>query len=205
MMPVLSVLGLFGCARDRRLFASIMLLNNGSDPPDCLQHPSLRSQAEGHPRRLRWSAQAWRDVSRPWSTVCSLTPALPTVLLRARSDTKVSPLLSGSGCSSFLQNIANQRESFLEVTGDVRYAGIDAAEMRKDYPGEVVYNQEGELASLTPLVPGLYFILTCACFTGQTMSTFPRSLSARPSALRSRPKPPASVFLAHQSRSSVSR
>ncbi|KAL7416336.1 putative ATP-binding cassette transporter [Mrakia frigida] len=57
----------------------------------------------------------------------------------------------GSGCSSFLKNIANQRESFLSVEGDVRYAGVDAAEMRKHFPGEVCYNEEDDvhLATLT--------------------------------------------------------
>jgi ABC-type multidrug transport system ATPase subunit len=32
----------------------------------------------------------------------------------------------GSGCSSFLMSITNNRETFLETTGDVRYAGIEA-------------------------------------------------------------------------------
>lgn len=32
----------------------------------------------------------------------------------------------GSGCSSFLMSITNNRETFLKTTGDVRYAGIEA-------------------------------------------------------------------------------
>ncbi|GAB1517056.1 hypothetical protein RhiTH_000099 [Rhizoctonia solani] len=50
----------------------------------------------------------------------------------------------GSGCSSFLKTIANQRGSFLEVTGDVRYAGIGAQEFGKQFAGETVYNMEGK-------------------------------------------------------------
>ncbi|CAE6434781.1 unnamed protein product, partial [Rhizoctonia solani] len=50
----------------------------------------------------------------------------------------------GSGCSSFLKTIANQRGSFLEVTGDVRYAGIGAHEFGKRFAGEAVYNMEGK-------------------------------------------------------------
>ena len=50
----------------------------------------------------------------------------------------------GSGCSTFLKAIANQRGDFLRVEGDVRYAGITAEEMGRLYAGEVVYNQEGE-------------------------------------------------------------
>jgi len=49
----------------------------------------------------------------------------------------------GSGCSTFLKTIANQREGYAGVSGDVLYAGIDSDEMLKYYKGEVVYNQEG--------------------------------------------------------------
>lgn len=51
----------------------------------------------------------------------------------------------GSGCSTFLKAIANQREGYARVSGDVRYAGMDADEMAQFYKGEVVYNAEGEL------------------------------------------------------------
>ncbi|KAI9569434.1 pleiotropic drug resistance ABC transporter [Boletus coccyginus] len=48
----------------------------------------------------------------------------------------------GAGCSTFLKTIANQRDGYADVRGDVRYAGIDATEMAKYYKGEVAYNQE---------------------------------------------------------------
>lgn len=49
----------------------------------------------------------------------------------------------GAGCTTFLKTISNQREGYSYVGGDVQYAGIGAAEMAKQYKGEVVYNQEG--------------------------------------------------------------
>ena len=49
----------------------------------------------------------------------------------------------GSGCTTFLKAIANERKGFYSVGGDVRYAGIDAQEMAKTYKGELVYNAEG--------------------------------------------------------------
>ncbi len=49
----------------------------------------------------------------------------------------------GSGCTTFLKTIANQREGYANVSGNVLYAGMDAAEMAKFYKGEVVYNEEG--------------------------------------------------------------
>ncbi|KAL0951841.1 hypothetical protein HGRIS_008502 [Hohenbuehelia grisea] len=57
----------------------------------------------------------------------------------------------GSGCTTFLKAIANQRDSYAAVDGDIRYAGMDAAEMAKNYKGEVVYNEEDDihLATLT--------------------------------------------------------
>jgi ABC-type multidrug transport system ATPase subunit len=49
----------------------------------------------------------------------------------------------GSGCSTFLKSIANRRDGFAAVYGDIQYAGMDANEMSKYYKGEVVYNEEG--------------------------------------------------------------
>lgn len=50
----------------------------------------------------------------------------------------------GSGCSTFLKTIANERGSYAGISGDVQYAGISHSEMLKHYKGEVVYNQEGK-------------------------------------------------------------
>lgn len=51
----------------------------------------------------------------------------------------------GSGCTTFLKTIANEREGFYHVGGDVNYAGIDAQEMAKSYKGELVYNAEDDI------------------------------------------------------------
>ncbi len=50
----------------------------------------------------------------------------------------------GSGCSTFLKVIANQRESFAGVEGTVTYGGISAEEQQKSYRGEVNYNPEDD-------------------------------------------------------------
>lgn len=41
----------------------------------------------------------------------------------------------GSGCSTFLKSITNQRDSYLAVNGDVSYAGVGWKEMHKLYAG----------------------------------------------------------------------
>lgn len=53
----------------------------------------------------------------------------------------------GSGCTTFLKTIANNRGGYLNVSGDVSYGSIPAAEMEKRYRGEVVYNQEDDVHS----------------------------------------------------------
>ncbi|XP_044717671.1 ABC-2 type transporter domain-containing protein [Hirsutella rhossiliensis] len=50
----------------------------------------------------------------------------------------------GSGCSTLLKVIANNRGSFQSVEGDVFYGGISASEMDKRFRGEVVYNAEDD-------------------------------------------------------------
>lgn len=51
----------------------------------------------------------------------------------------------GSGCTTFLKTLANQRNGYAKITGDVSYGGIGWEEMLKKYRGEVVYNSEDDL------------------------------------------------------------
>jgi ATP-binding cassette subfamily G (WHITE) protein 2 (SNQ2) len=55
----------------------------------------------------------------------------------------------GSGCTTFLKTIANQRGGYLAVNGEVSYGGIDAAEMDRLYRGEIAYNQEDDVHHAT--------------------------------------------------------
>ena len=51
----------------------------------------------------------------------------------------------GSGCSTFLRAITNQRASFAEVTGTVHYGGIPSSETLKHYRAEIVYSEEDDI------------------------------------------------------------
>lgn len=51
----------------------------------------------------------------------------------------------GSGCSTFLKVLANQRYGYESIDGNVTYGGTDAKTMGKHYRGEVVYNPEDDL------------------------------------------------------------
>ncbi|KAJ9131215.1 ABC-2 type transporter [Coniochaeta hoffmannii] len=50
----------------------------------------------------------------------------------------------GSGCTTFLRTIANQRQGYTAVEGDVRYGPFTAKEF-KQYRGEATYNAEDDL------------------------------------------------------------
>lgn len=51
----------------------------------------------------------------------------------------------GSGCSTFLKAVANNRESYASVKGEVSYGGIPADKQKRTYRGEVTYNQEDDV------------------------------------------------------------
>ncbi|KFY38031.1 hypothetical protein V495_06798 [Pseudogymnoascus sp. VKM F-4514 (FW-929)] len=51
----------------------------------------------------------------------------------------------GSGCTTFLKVIANQRFGYTGVDGDVFYGPFDAKTFGKQYRGEAVYNQEDDV------------------------------------------------------------
>ncbi|KAK0708091.1 ABC-2 type transporter-domain-containing protein [Lasiosphaeris hirsuta] len=54
----------------------------------------------------------------------------------------------GSGCTTFLKNIANQRHGYTDVLGEVLYGPFDAKEF-KQYRGEAAYNQEDDIHHAT--------------------------------------------------------
>ncbi|KAI0830812.1 ABC-2 type transporter-domain-containing protein [Trametes gibbosa] len=121
----------------------------------------------GHKLYVRTFGQ---DVSSFWFTpfrmlysalqtaVPALRPELPLTTILHPSSGLLKPgemclVLGcpGSGCTTFLKTIANERKDYARILGDVRYAGIDAHEMAKRYKGEVVYNEEDDrhIATLT--------------------------------------------------------
>ncbi|KAF4626552.1 hypothetical protein G7Y89_g11606 [Cudoniella acicularis] len=51
----------------------------------------------------------------------------------------------GSGCTTFLKVIANQRFGYTGVNGEVLYGPFDANTFAKQYRGEAVYNQEDDV------------------------------------------------------------
>ncbi|PNS15082.1 Brefeldin A resistance protein [Sphaceloma murrayae] len=68
----------------------------------------------------------------------------------------------GSGCSTFLKAIANDRESYAAIAGDVSYGGIPASKQSKMYRGEVNYNPEDDVhfANLSVYKTLLFALLT---------------------------------------------
>lgn len=51
----------------------------------------------------------------------------------------------GSGCSTFLKVLGNQRAGYKSIDGDITYGGTSAEKMAKNFRGEVLYNPEDDL------------------------------------------------------------
>jgi ATP-binding cassette, subfamily G (WHITE), member 2, SNQ2 len=51
----------------------------------------------------------------------------------------------GSGCTTLLKVLANQRFGYTHVGGEVKYGRFDAQTFEKHYRGEAVYNQEDDI------------------------------------------------------------
>ncbi|EGG18744.1 ABC transporter G family protein [Cavenderia fasciculata] len=68
----------------------------------------------------------------------------------------------GSGCSTLLRVISNQRESYVSVDGDISYGGINAKKWGKRYRGEAIYTPEEDTHHPTlTLRETLDFTLKC--------------------------------------------
>lgn len=50
----------------------------------------------------------------------------------------------GAGCTTFLKAIANERDAFAGVKGEVSYGGLSAEDQNKHFRGEVNYNPEDD-------------------------------------------------------------
>ena len=45
----------------------------------------------------------------------------------------------GSGCTTFLKTLANMREEYKEISGQITYGGRSAREMAKDDAAEIAF------------------------------------------------------------------
>jgi len=45
----------------------------------------------------------------------------------------------GSGCTTFLKALANIREEYLEMDGNVWYGSLDAAAAKKDWSDQIAF------------------------------------------------------------------
>lgn len=68
----------------------------------------------------------------------------------------------GSGCTTFLKVMANQRSGYEDVQGEVTYGGTDHETMEKKYRGDIIYNPEDDLHYATLKVKDtLGFAIAC--------------------------------------------
>lgn len=83
----------------------------------------------------------------------------------------------GSGCTTFLKVISNQRYGYTKVDGKVLYGPFDADFFEKRYRGESVYCEE--VRFFPYIIPSAYYIGLGADFY-RTKTTIPHSPSDKP-------------------------
>ncbi|KAK4462872.1 putative ABC transporter [Cladorrhinum samala] len=76
-------------------------------------------------------------------------PPLKTIVDKTHGCVKPGEMLlvlgrPGSGCTTLLNILANNRKGYRSVTGDVRYGSMDASEAAK-YRGQIIMNTEEEI------------------------------------------------------------
>ncbi|KAL6702825.1 hypothetical protein ACN47E_000911 [Coniothyrium glycines] len=76
-------------------------------------------------------------------------PALKTILHPTSGCVRPGEMLlvlgrPGSGCSTLLRMLANQRKGYAQVNGDVHFGSLDAAQAKR-YHGSIVINNEEEV------------------------------------------------------------
>ncbi|KAL6713165.1 ATP-binding cassette transporter snq2 [Lecanora helva] len=103
--------------------------------------PTLGDPFLGLPRLIKGLATGKKAASKP---------PIRTILHDFTGCVRPGEMLlvlgrPGSGCSTFLKVLANQRYGYESIEGDVTYGGTDAKTMGKHYRGEVVYNPEDDL------------------------------------------------------------
>ncbi|GAA5959842.1 hypothetical protein JCM21900_005250 [Sporobolomyces salmonicolor] len=70
------------------------------------------------------------------SNFYGVVPAGETLLVLGRP---------GSGCSTLLRAITNQRDSFARIDGDFHYGQMNAREASKYYKGDIIFNSEEDI------------------------------------------------------------
>ncbi|KAI1097418.1 ATP-binding cassette transporter [Jackrogersella minutella] len=116
------------------------------------QNPTVRGAGIGH-QRAPTVPTALVSVAR------SLNPALYLSNKPQPSRTLLYPMSGilrggetlmvigkpGSGCTTFLKPLANMREDYEAVDGDILYNGRNATEMKSRCPGETAYASEDDI------------------------------------------------------------
>jgi ATP-binding cassette subfamily G (WHITE) protein 2 (SNQ2) len=97
------------------------------------------------------------DIISPLRKLFSRGSKLPQadILRRFRGVVKPGEMVlvlgrPGSGCTTFLKVISNQRFGFTGFDGDVKYGPFTAEEFAKRYRGEAVFNAEDEAPGMLP-------------------------------------------------------
>ena len=100
-----------------------------------LRHPALRDILSG-----------FNGVVRPGEMLRTSPVSLLSCAVDA-DDTAIPVVLGrpGAGCSTLLRTLANQRDEYYAVEGEVHYDALDPGAVKKYYRGDVQYSPEDDV------------------------------------------------------------
>ena len=133
MFRDIRVLGLGVGADVRHNLVSLLYPQSIIKYINTLRHPPVRSIISG-----------FEGVVLPGEMLCKYISWLVSSLLTHKIVTVVLGR-PGSGCSTFLKTLANHREDYHGVQGDVFYDSFSSEEIQQRYRGDVIYCPEDDI------------------------------------------------------------
>jgi ATP-binding cassette subfamily G (WHITE) protein 2 (SNQ2) len=131
MFQDLRVVGLGASASYQPTLGSLLNPINVIGAVRSARHPALRDIISG-----------FHGVVRPGEMLCMSPCTLYEVIFIFVSVVLGRP---GSGCSTFLKTLANQREEYHSIEGDVFYDALTPQQILKHYRGDVQYSPEDDI------------------------------------------------------------
>ena len=98
-----------------------------------------------HPRKHFFTiSTVWLDLEK-----CSVSLFIDRRILGVIRSCIIHPSVvlgsPGSGCTTFLKMLANQRDTYHDVQGDVRYDSLTPREVSAHYRGDIQYSPEDDV------------------------------------------------------------
>lgn len=134
MFDDLKVVGLGASASYQDTLGSILNPSNLLGTFKAMRHPAARDILSGFEGVVRPGEMLRMCLVSPSTFAYDANVAVPVVLGRP-----------GSGCSTLLKTLANQRKEYHAISGEVHYDSFSPETLAKHYRGDVIYCPEDDV------------------------------------------------------------